>query len=72
MPHDDTSEEEEEEVYPPWLQNIVDGEYYDHVHVLQYQGKRKSAHAVAAAEECMLHNCLRSICRGKAACLCCT
>jgi hypothetical protein len=41
MPHDDTSEEEEneEEVYPPWLQNIVNGEYYDHVRVLQYHGE---------------------------------
>jgi hypothetical protein len=54
MPHDDTSEEEEEEeVHPPLLENIVDGEYYDHVRVLQYQGERKSAQAVVAAEECM-------------------
>jgi hypothetical protein len=56
MPHEDTSEEQEEEVYPPWLENIVDGEYYDHVRVLQYQGERKSAQAVAAAGECMLQN----------------
>eukprot|EP00882_Tetradesmus_deserticola_P006302 GHRQ01006631.1.p1 GENE.GHRQ01006631.1~~GHRQ01006631.1.p1 ORF type:complete len:232 (+),score=97.50 GHRQ01006631.1:353-1048(+) len=36
--------EDEEEAYPPWLENIVHGEYFDHVRVLQYHDKADSSH----------------------------
>ncbi len=35
-----SSESEEEEVkYPPWLEQVVKGDYYDHVKVFKEEGK---------------------------------